>query len=100
MAREIGYTRVTFITPQPRKPVLSDIAILLSRTGDVLVNGEPVDKKKVRSHLEGLVEEERRAKVRVVLRASRLVALKDVAAMSKLCREIGFKEIVFGVVEE
>ncbi|KPJ57676.1 MAG: hypothetical protein AMS16_01075 [Planctomycetes bacterium DG_58] len=100
MAKKLGYTKVSFEGPRKQKPKLTEITILLSRTGDLFVEDDLITEKELKGKLEQLVEEKRRPKVRIYIRASRLVKRKKVAEISKLCQSLGFKDIVFGIIAE
>jgi len=100
MAKELGYTKVSYVGPRKQKPLLTEVTILISRTGEVFVEDDLIDEKELKGKLENLVDEKRREKVRVYLRASRLVKRTKVAEISKLCQSIGFKDIVFGIIAE
>lgn len=100
MAKDLGYTKVSFEGPRKRKPLLTQVTILLSRTGKVFVEADLIDEKELKGKLEKLVEEKRRPKVRIYIRASRLVKRSKVTEISKLCRSIGFEDVVFGIIAE
>ena len=99
-AKDAGYTNVSYVAAKPEKPVITEINILLSKIGDIFVGDDVVAEKDLKTHLEKMVEEERRAKVRVVIRASRLVPHKKIADVSKLVKDVGFKDLVFRVIAE
>jgi biopolymer transport protein ExbD len=99
-ATDAGYTNVSYISAKPEKPPITEISILISRTGDIFVDESGVAEKDLKAHIEKLVEEERRAKVSVYIRASRLVPPRKIADVSKLVHGLGFKDIVFGVIME
>jgi len=100
LAKEVGYTNVSYISATTQKPKLTELTILLSKTGELFVEDTLITEKELKGHLEKLVEEERRPKVRVFIRASRLVPHKKIAEISKLCQSLGFKDIVFGIIAE
>ena len=100
MALELGYTKVSFLSPPKHKPKVTKITILLSKTGDVFVNDVLIGEKELKEQLEKLVDADRRKKVRVTIRASRLVKIKKVTEVTELCRELGFKDIVFAPIAE
>ena len=99
-AKKLGYTKVSFEGPRKRKPRLTQITILLSRTGDIFVEADLITEKELKGKLEKMVEEKRRPKVRIYIRASRLIKRKKVAEISKLCQLLGFKDVVFGIIAE
>lgn len=100
LVKEAGYTNVSYVSAKPQKPRLTEFTILLSKTGELFVEDNLIEAKELKSHLEKLVEEERRPKVRVYIRASRLVQHKSITEISKLCQSLGFKDIVFGIIAE
>ena len=100
IAKEVGYTKVGFVGPPKETVKVTEITILLSRTGHILVNEESVAAKDLKGRLEKLVEADRRAAVRVYVRWSRLVPNKKVTEVTKTCREAGFKDIVPGIIAE
>ena len=100
IAKELGYTKVSFLSPPKHKPKLTEITVLLSKTGDVFVNDVLIGEKELKGQLEKLVDEDRREKVRITIRASRLVKIKKVTEVTELCRELGFKDIVFAPIAE
>jgi len=100
MAKGLGYTKVSFLSPPKHKPKITEITILLSKTGDVFVNDVLIGEKELKEHLEKLVEEDRRKKVRVIICASRLVKVKKVTEVTELCRELGFEDVVFAPIAE
>lgn len=73
IAKELGYTNISYVGPRKRKVLITDVRILISKTGDFLVNADLVENGKLRTHLEKLVKEERRQRVRIILTATRLV---------------------------
>jgi biopolymer transport protein ExbD len=99
-AKDAGYTNVSYISAKPEKPVITEISILVSRTGDIFVDENAVAEKDLKTHLGKLVEEERRSKVTVYVRASRMVPHRKIADVSKLVKDLGFKDLVFGVIAE
>lgn len=100
MAKELGYTKVHFVGPKKRRPKITEIRILLSKTGDIVVDNDRIARKRLKEHLEKKVDEKRREKVRIYIRATRLVKLKRVRETTVLCRSLGFKDIVFGIIAE
>jgi biopolymer transport protein ExbD len=100
IAKEAGYTNVSYASAKETKPPVTEITILLSQTGAILVNDEGVAEKDLRARLEKLVEPERRDKVRIYVRATRLVKMKRVGDITRLCRDAGFKDVVFGIIAE
>jgi biopolymer transport protein ExbD len=99
-AKDAGYTNVSYNSAKLEKPVITEISILLSRTGDIFVGDSGVAEKDLKAHLQKLVEEERRTKVTVYIRASRLVLPRKIADVSKVVKDAGFKDLVFGVIAE
>ena len=90
MTKKLGYTKVSFEGPRKRKPRLTYITILLSRTGDMFVDDDLITGKELKEKLGKLVEEKRRPKVRIYIRASRLVKRKKVAQVSKPHSPVSF----------
>jgi biopolymer transport protein ExbD len=100
IAKEAGYTNVNYASAKEAKPLVWEITILVSKTGNILVNDEGVAEKDVQACLEKLVEPERRARVTITLCATRLVNKKSLAAVSKACRDAGFKDVQFALIPE
>ena len=100
IAKELGYRKVGFVAPPKETPKVTEITILLSRTGEILVNEDSVAAKDLKARLEKLVEADRRAAVRVYVRWSRFVPHKRVTEVTKTCQEAGFKDIVPGIIAE
>ena len=100
VAKDLGFRHVTYESPDAKKPRVGQVQILLSKTGEILVNNLPVKEKKLTEHLENLVEEDRRAKVPVTVHASRKVKFARVTQITKLCRSAGFKKVTFQVIPE
>lgn len=100
MARKLGYTNISYVSAKKTRPKITEITILLSRTGEILVDEDSVKEKELQEHLQKMVEEKRRAKVRVYVRASRLVGYKRIGKITAVCRKAGFKDIVFRIIAE
>jgi len=100
IARDLGFRKVTYEGPKPPKVIVGEVQILVSKTGEILVNNLPVKEEKLSAHLEALVAPERRATVPVTVHASRKVKFARVTQITKLCRSVGFKKVTFHVIPE
>ena len=100
IAKEAGYTNVSFESPKPVKELITEIQVLLSRTGAISVDGDGVKDEDLQAHLEKKVPAERREKVTVYIRFTRFVPMKKVGEVAKICRTAGFKDIVTGLIAE
>jgi biopolymer transport protein ExbD len=100
IAKEAGYTKITYESPKPVKAKITEITILISRTGAILVDDNEVKLADLQAHLEKKVEADRRPKVRIYIRFTRLVPMKTVADVAKTCRAAGFTDIVTGIIAE
>ena len=97
VARAVGYTRVSFISAKPKKKEITEVLILVSRSGVMVVNDAIVQPKALKGHLEKLVKPERREKVSVIVFAG-AQSRKYVSKVVKTAREVGFKDILFGPI--
>jgi biopolymer transport protein ExbD len=100
IAHEAGYTKVNYIAPEKKKVVITEIMIIVSRTGDVTVGDSAMKPADVRAYLEKLIEPDRRAKVRINVHATRLAPMTKVNEVIKACRDAGFKDVNFIVIAE
>ncbi|HUU44011.1 MAG TPA: biopolymer transporter ExbD [Planctomycetota bacterium] len=101
VAKELGYHKVTYASPPKPKVVYTEIHILVSKTGRLMVGKDEIDEDQLRPHLEKLVPDEKRRKdVLIVVNASRLAKMKQVTAVTKLCREMGFVKVQLKVIPE
>jgi biopolymer transport protein ExbD len=100
IAKEAGYTNVTFESPKEKKELPAEIVVLVSKTGAILVDEVSVKEADLQAHLEKKLAAEDRPKVRVYVRATRLVSMKKVRDVIKICKDAGYTDTVFGLIAE
>jgi biopolymer transport protein ExbD len=100
VARALGYGKVELLVPPREKPRITEIRILISKSGVLTVNDREVKPDELKAHLEGLVEADRRKDVQVIVNASRLVKVKDMLAVVKICREAGYTKTRLQAIPE
>ena len=100
LAREAGYTKVSYESPPVVKELPQEIAVLVSRTGVIIVDDVTVKEDELKAHLEKKVAAEDRPKVRVYVRFTRLAPMKKVSAVVKICKDAGYVDVVAGVIAE
>ncbi len=100
VAREAGYTNVSYVGPEEKKELPEEITVLVSKTGAIAVDGDPVRADELKARLEKKVAAEDRPKVRVYVRFSRLAKMKQVSEVVRTCRDAGYTDVVPGVIAE
>ena len=93
IAKEAGYTSVSYESPKEVKEAITQIGVLISRTGGIFVDDVGVALADLKAHLEKKVEAERRPKVTVLVYFTRLVPMKTVNEVMKTCRDAGFTDV-------
>ena len=100
IAKEAGYTNVNFESPKEKKELPAEIVILISKTGAVLVDEVSVKDAELQAHLEKKLAAEDRPKVRVYVRFTRLVPMKKVGEVVKICKAAGYTDVVPALIAE
>jgi len=101
VAKELGYRKVGYKSPKKTRTIYTEIHILVSKSGRLLVGKDEIQEQDLAGHLEKLVPDETRRKdVRIIVNASRLVKMKRVTAVTRTCRKLGFRKVRLKIIPE
>ncbi len=100
IAKDAGYTNVTYMSPEVKKELPEQITVVVSSTGVVTVDGGAVKDEELKAHMEKKLAAEDRPKVRVLVCATRRASMKQVAVVMKACRDAGYTDVCFQLMAE